>query len=187
MDPPPPPNPAQRRSPPASGSPVLCPQPSPPAKTAAGDTPKSCEELREKPAKRRGVAFGDVQVYTHRPAISGDRVPSEGPGVGLGELTSVSVRRMTSFDAEREAAREGVQRIPPDERRRTLLGIGRTNSIDAAIADVEVVKRQRFESALDDVATLAPAELQALMDPPSLPGAEGPPSPEGPGLHDLFC
>ncbi len=83
---------------------------------------------RAKSGKRKACTFGNVEVYEHDLRLARETVPTEGPGVGLGDLRSVTLRNIESFDSERETQRLGVRHISADERRRTLIGISRSCS-----------------------------------------------------------
>ena len=95
--------------------------------------------------------FGNVEVLTHEPTLVGDRLPSDkGPGLGLGKLSQVTVRRINSFDLSRESERIGVRHIDAEERRERLLPISRAASIDALEREAEVTRMQRMESLRRD-------------------------------------
>lgn len=96
--------------------------------------------------KRRRVAFDEAVLMYHEPALSGDRLPQGGPGVGLGKLCHVQVRRVDSYDSMREASRTGVRRIGAEERRATLVPITRSVSLEHVEREADIVRRQREES-----------------------------------------
>ena len=161
-----------------------------PAPLQSSASPATVEEGRKSRQKKR-VGFGSVQVFEHEPRLMKDRLPEEGPGVGLGELTAVSLRRVASFDLEREAQREGVRYLGADERRCALVGLSRRESIEGAEHEDETVKRQRLESVrevLHDEPRAAP--LTSLARPPAEAAGAATLEEEldmGPALHDLFC
>ena len=106
---------------------------------------KAVETESIKP-KRRSVAFNQAVLMYHEPALSGDRLPEGGPGVGLGKLCHVQVRRVDSYDSMREASRTGVRRLDAEERRATLKPITRSISLEHVEREAEIVRRQREES-----------------------------------------
>ena len=83
---------------------------------------------------------------THAPRLDASKLPTEGPGLGLGELLCVSMRRLDSFE-KRE--RHGVRRSSPEDRRRTIGELHRTESIDQVERACNLAKRQRAESAAE--------------------------------------
>ena len=97
----------------------------------------------------RHCRFGSVQVMTHAPRLDASKVPTEGPGLGLGELLCVSMRRLDSFEERRERERHGVRRSSPEDRRRTIGMLHRSESIDLVERECKVAKRQRAESAAE--------------------------------------
>lgn len=72
----------------------------------------SDDERPSKRTKRRAaVTFGEVEIFTHSPALDGSKVPRDGRApMGLGTLESVDLRRMDSYDHERLASRR-VRRL----------------------------------------------------------------------------
>ena len=104
-----------------------------------------------RPKKRqRTVRFDGVKVYNHEPALVGDRVPSDyGPGIGLGPMVGIQVRRVNSYEAGR-LGDKAVRRIDADERRARLLPIARAASIDAVALEASVVRMQREETNMED-------------------------------------
>ena len=132
----------------------------------------------KKRAKRKAnVSFGDVQILTHAPALDGCKVPSDGRApIGLGNLESVDLRRMLSYDHERLASRKGIRAIPASERAAMLTNVGfhRQASIDLAEHEIaetreaahEVAAESKFVTAVgEDLAALAPErEAVGLVD-----------------------
>ena len=79
---------------------------------SAKNAGSSDDERPSKRTKRRAaVTFGEVEIFTHAPALDGSKVPRDGRApMGLGLLESVDLRRMVSYDHERLAARR-VRRV----------------------------------------------------------------------------
>lgn len=149
----------------------------PTSERLASDDVEEEAELETVVAKKRkrrtghSVSFGEVRVLEHEPILVNDRLPStEGPGVGLGRLCSVKVRRCESYDFERECEREGVRHLDAAERRERLVELTRPASIDAAEMEAELTRRGREESQRDVVSPRPPSRQD-----------------EGPALTDLWC
>ena len=53
---------------------------------------------------------------------------------------------MDSYEPVRQEERQGVRLLPPDERRASLVGIHRSESIDAIEIDSEKIRLQRAET-----------------------------------------
>jgi len=76
------------------------------ARSAKDSSSSSDEERPSKRTRRAGVTFGEVEIYTHAPALDGSKVPRDGRApMGLGLLESVDLRRVVSYDHERVASR----------------------------------------------------------------------------------
>ena len=113
------------------------------------DTGSSDVSTVPKRRRREGeesVRFGNVEIFHHEPTIAADRLPIDGPAMGLGKLLSVQVRRVNSFDARREPERVGVQYIDAEDRRSSLIPIHRSSSIDAVELDAQLTRLQREET-----------------------------------------
>ena len=91
---------------------------------------------RSKTRRRTAVSFSTVEIYSHSPKLAGDKVPSEGPSVGLGKLKGVALRKVDSYEASRAEERTGVNFIEPEERR-NLVSISRQESIDEIELEAE--------------------------------------------------
>ena len=145
-------------------------------------------QLQPKKRRKTSVRFGSVQVYTHKPQLAGDRVPTNGPSVGLGELEHVQVRRIDSFDERRELERRGVNYLDPSERR-NLVGLSRSESIDEVEAEAEQVRRAREASLLhcEEASEGEPSPRTKAVEAlePGLFSLKEQPS-DTPSLSDLF-
>ena len=127
-----------------------------PTAAEAASPAAACPELRavethtspkkKKRKRREAVRFGDVEVYSHEPTIAADRVPGDGPSIGLGKLTGVQIRRIDSFDRCRDTERVGVRHLDAAERRSSLVPIHRSQSIDAVELEAELIRSERAES-----------------------------------------
>ena len=69
---------------------------------------------------------------------------TEGPSVGLGDLDSIAIRRIESFDARDEKG-GGVSYIDPEERR-NLVRLSRNDSIDEVESAAHLTRLQRDQS-----------------------------------------
>jgi hypothetical protein len=77
--------------------------------SSSDDERRSRTKRRSK--RRAAVSFGEVEIFTHAPALDGSKVPRDGRApMGLGILESVDLRRMDSYDHERLASRR-VRRL----------------------------------------------------------------------------
>jgi hypothetical protein len=164
--------------------------------TAAEPTPTTVEAA----PKRRKTSFGSVECYEHAAQHSGDRLPHQGPAIGLGALLKVSFRRVESFENARVEEREGVRHLEPEERRQRLAPLHRSESLDAMEQAASLVRRQRLESALepDESRPSASASADGGREQPTSPLAQPPPPPfaaadlaaaneeEDVGVSDLF-
>lgn len=116
--------------------------------------PTKTTEKKKRPRDVR-IGFGTVEIYHHSPRLAGDRVPStHGPSVGLGRLQGVSVRRVDSFDTQRENQRQGVQYLDPGERRSLVAPIARQDSVDEVEANAELTRLQREVSNREETPDL---------------------------------
>ena len=114
------------------------------------------------------ISFGEVSIYSHAPALAGDRLPaSDGPSIGLGKLTDVQLRRIDSYDVMRNAERTGVRHIDAHERIASLLLIHRSASIDAVTMEHDITRAQRAET----LAAVAAAGPSPSTVPPSADSA----------------
>lgn len=96
--------------------------------------------------RTRHLQFTTVQVMTYSPEMDASKLPTDGPGVGLGELQSVSIRRLASFE---DRTRQGVHRFSAEDRRAALISFHRSESIDSLERELEEVKRQRAETVAE--------------------------------------
>ena len=129
---------------------------------------RALDDTEAQSKRRRNVRFSSVSVYEHDPLLAADRVPSEGttPGIALGQLSDVSIRRVDSFDAIRQQQRRGVRHIDGEERARVLLAISRCDSIEHVEKELALTRQQRHETALDGEER-APEEESCERAPPS--------------------
>ena len=121
-------------------------------------------------ARRCGVHFGGVQVFHHRLSLDDSKLPSDGLApVGLGPLQRSEVRRLNSYEADRERCRQGVGLIPPDRRREAIIGssssgIKRTDKLERIERTNRELKRSQQDSILDHLNALRrrpPASVSA--------------------------
>ena len=111
-------------------------------------------------ARRCGVHFGGVQVFHHRLSLDDSKLPSDGLApVGLGPLQRSEVRRLNSYEADRERCRQGVGLIPPDRRREAIIGssssgIKRKDNLERIERTNRELKRSQQDSILDHLNAL---------------------------------
>lgn len=142
------PSPTRQITPPTSELCSLPPHISPsprrgPLKSCVSPANRSVDSSDRK--RDRHCSFGDVHVFQHAAGLDASKLPTDGPGVGLGPLVAISIRRMESFEADRE--RNGVRAISAEERRRRLRPLHRQASIDEVEWETRVIKAQRHASA----------------------------------------
>ena len=90
-------------------------------------------------------------MLEHSQELAEDKLPFDGPSVGLGKLERTTIHRVDSYDQRRESERTGVRHIDASERRELVLTIRRAESIDAIEMESEMLRRQRQESALEPI------------------------------------
>lgn len=116
-----------------------------------GSPGTSTNPLPDRKRRRRQVGFGQVTVLEHSQELAEDKLPFDGPSVGLGKLERTTIHRVDSYDQRRESERTGVRHIDASERRELVLTIRRAESIDAIEMESEMLRRQRQESALEPI------------------------------------
>ena len=120
-----------------------------------------------KKAKRATISFGAVEILTHAPALDGCKMPSDGQApMGLGRLETIQLRRIASYDLERQTQREGTHLIPASERRSMLrtIGLHRTASIDNAEDEIARLREAPPVELPPSIPVPAPAEEVGIVE-----------------------
>lgn len=120
-----------------------------------------------KKSKRATISFGAVEILTHAPALDGCKVPSDGQApMGLGKLETVELRRIASFDLERQAQREGTHLIPASERRNMLrtIALHRTASIDKVENEIARLREEKPTDFVPPIPAPPPAQEVGIVE-----------------------
>ena len=120
-----------------------------------------------KKAKRATISFGAVEILTHAPALDGCKVPSDGQApMGLGRLETIELRRIASYDLERQTQREGTHQIPASERRNMLrtIALHRTASIDKVEDEIARLREEPPIEFAPSIPVPAPAEEVGIVE-----------------------
>ena len=113
--------------------------------------------------RRRGVSFSNVTVLHHEISLDDSKLPSDGLApIGLGALRRKEVVPVHLYDQEREEAREeGVNLVPPEERRESI-GVKRALSIERVESDNAEIRRVNTMSMREAILELRAARLATL-------------------------
>ena len=113
--------------------------------------------------RRRGVCFSNVTVLHHEISLDDSKLPSDGLApIGLGALRRKEVVPVHLYDQEREEAREeGVNVVPPEERRECI-GVKRALSIERVESDNAQIRRVNCMSMREAILELRAARRTNL-------------------------
>ena len=108
--------------------------------------------------RRKTVRFGDVQVLYHEALLDDSKLPSDGLApVGLGVLKGRELRRLDSYEGERQESRRGVSIIPPEDRRE-VVGVKRRASLERIERDNAKLRMAHVQSIRDHISELRTRE-----------------------------